>query len=199
MATEVQICAAVEGLVDEAVVRRLLEHVGAAPGPVYGKQGKAALRQKIMGYNNAAQREPWVVLVDLDRDHDCAPPLRDAWLPHPAPRLCFRVAVHEVEAWLLADAERLAAFLGVARSRVSQDPESLVDPKVAMVNLARSSRRGDIRDDMVPRAQGEREVGPAYSSRLIEFVSQRWRPEQAARHSESLRRAIECLRRLAEM
>jgi hypothetical protein len=197
MANEVRVCAAVEGIVDEAVVRRLIEHVGAAPGPVYGKQGKAALRQKIAGYNNAARHQPWLVLVDLDRDHDCAPPLRDEWLAHPASRLCFRVAVRAVEAWLLADAERLAAFLGVAKSKIPQDPERLDDPKAAVVNLARSSRRGDIREEMVPTQQGGRDVGRAYSSRLIEFVSQRWRPEQAARSCESLRRAIECLRRVA--
>jgi len=65
-----------------------------------------------------------------------------------------------------------------------------------MVNLARASRRRDIREDLVPRPEGGRQVGPAYSSRLIEFVSGRWRPEIAARRAESLRRAIACLKRL---
>jgi len=127
MADGIVISAAVEGIVDEAVVRKLIAHADATLGDVYGKQGKFFLRQKIAGYNNAAQRAPWLVLVDLDSDEDCAPPLRSAWLPQPAPYLCFRVAVREVEAWLLADAERLAGFLSVALSRLPSDPARAAD------------------------------------------------------------------------
>src|SRR2546426_5497626 len=203
MAGGTVISAAVEGIVDEAVVRKLIAHADATPGDVYGKQGKSFLRQKIAGYNNAAQRMPWIILVDLDSDDDCAPPLRNAWLPQPAPYLCFRVAVREVEAWLLADAERLAGFLTVALSRLPPDPERLDDPKTTMVSLARASRRRDIREDMVPRPESSRQVGPAYASRLIEFVSSCWRPAVAAyRLPETPREARmipkDC-RRLAEV
>jgi len=196
MAGGTVISAAVEGIVDEAVVRKLIAHAEATPGDVYGKQGKSFLRQKIAGYNNAAQHAPWLVLVDLDSDEDCAPPLRSAWLHEPARYLCFRVAVREVEAWLLADAERIAAFLRVARSKLPSDPERLGDPKSTMVNLARASRRRDIREDMVPRPGSGRQVGPAYSSRLIEFASGDWRPDVAAGRADSLKRAMRCLKRL---
>lgn len=190
------VSAAVEGPVDEAVVRRLIAYAGASAGSVYGKQGKRYLRQKIAGYNNAAHRAPWVILVDLDREYDCAPPLRNAWLAQPAANLCFRVAVRAIEAWLMADAEDLTAFLGVARSRIPQHPEALEDPKATMVNLARDSRRRAIREDMVPREGSGRQVGPAYSSRLIEFVTSSWRPDVAARRADSLHRTIDCLKRL---
>jgi len=196
MSGSVIISAAVEGTVDEAVVRKIIIQAGGLPGTVYGKNGKPSLRQRINGYNNAARRAPWVVLVDLDREADCAPPLREAWLPEPAPDLCFRVAVREIEAWLMADAETLAKFLGVPRSRIPGRPEDSDQPKAAMVNLARRSRRRAVREDMVPREGSGRPVGPAYSSRLIEYVERRWRPDIAARHAESLRRAIDCLERL---
>jgi len=195
MATCPVISAAVEGIVDEAVVRKLIVVAGASPGPVYGRQGKPFLRQRIRGYNAAAQYQPWFVLVDLDSDYDCAPPLRASWLPEVAPHLCFRVAVREVEAWLLADAERLADFLS-ARKRPPANPEALGDPKSEMIALARSSRRRDIREDMVPRQESGRLVGPAYTSRLIEFASSVWRPNVAAQRAASLRRAIDCLKRL---
>ena len=195
MAGGTVISAAVEGVVDEAVVRKLIAHAGATPGDVYGRQGKSFLRQKIAAYNNAARHAPWVVLVDLDNE-DCAPPLRNAWLPQPAPHLCFRIAVREVEAWLLADSERLAQFLSVTRSKLPPDPERLADPKATMVNLARASRRRDIREDMVPRPGSGRQVGPAYSSRLIEFASADWRPDVAADRADSLLRATRCLKRL---
>ncbi|MDW8326371.1 MAG: hypothetical protein RMK99_07380 [Anaerolineales bacterium] len=194
----VTISAAVEGPTDEAVVTKLIAHVGALAGPVYGKNGKPHLRQHIGGYNNAARHSPWIVLVDLDHDADCAPPLRNEWLPQPAPLLCFRVVVRAVEAWLLADAEALSSFLGVARTRVPNQPEALEDPKAVMVNLARQSRRRDIRIDMAPREGSGRPVGPAYASRLIEFVSGYWRPDVAAANADSLTRTIRCLRRIAE-
>lgn len=192
-----RISAAVEGMVDESVVRKLIIHVGAVPGPVYGKQGKNFLQQKISGYNNAARNEPWVVLVDLDRDYDCAPPLRNAWLPEPTPCLCFRIAVREVESWLMADVEAIAAFLSIASGRITRAPENLDDPKAEIVNLARHSRRRAIHEDMVPRNGSGRVIGPAYTSRIIEYVQSRWRPEVAAERSDSLQRALECLRRLS--
>ena len=197
MPQPVVISAAVEGLVDEAVAKKLIAHVGAEPGPVYGKQGKHHLQIKIDAYNNAARHAPWIVLVDLDRDADCAPPLRLEWLPDPAPKLCFRIAVRAVEAWFMADRETLAEFLRVASHRIPTTPEALDDPKGEMVNLARHSRNRGIRKDMVPREESGRRVGPAYTSRLMEYVDGRWRPEAAAKHAGSLRRAIECVRRLA--
>lgn len=77
----VEISGAVEGIVDEAVLRRLVQHVGAQAGPVHGKNGKTHLRQRLNGYNQAARFSPWVVLVDLDHDADCAPPFQVTWLP----------------------------------------------------------------------------------------------------------------------
>lgn len=148
------------------------------------------------GYNNAATHTPWFVLVDLNADADCAPPLRQDWLAAPAPRLCFRVAVRQVEAWLMADAETLAACLRVALSRIPAAPEALASSKVAMVNLARRSRKRDVQKDMVPREGSGRPTGPAYTSRLIEYAERHWRPQIAARRSDSLRRAIACLEHL---
>ena len=197
----VVVTGAVEGDVDEAVLRRLVEHVGAMPGPVHGKNGKTYLQQRLGGYNQAAQLSPWVVLVDLDHDADCAPPFRASWLPNPAPYMCFRVAVRMVEAWLLADRERLSRFLSVHASQVPLNPEAVDDPKQSMVDLARQSRRREIREDMVPRPGSGRTVGPAYTSRLIEFVLEGtfgWRPEVAAKLSDSLDRCLDCLRRLVK-
>lgn len=196
MSAVVHVSAAVEGRLDEAVVGRLIRHVGGRPGTVYGKKGKAFLRDRIRGYNNAAQHAPWLVLVDLDMDGDCAVPLRTTWLPRVASRMCFRVAVRAVEAWLLADARSLATFVGVARNEVPVDPEGLPNPKQAMVNLARRSRRSAIQQDMVPRQGSGRDVGPAYTSRLVEYAQYRWQPDIAALRADSLRRAVECVRRL---
>lgn len=190
------IAAAVEGDIDEAVVEILIEQAGGQVGTVYGKVGKAHLRQKIQGYNNAARFSLWMVLVDLDHEEDCAPRLRERWLSDSAPNLCFRVAVREVEAWLLADADTLASYLSVARSRMPSNPEQLRDPKGTIVDLARRSRRREIREGLVPRIESRRDVGPTYTSQLVEYVKSDWRPDHAARRSGSLHQAIRCLRRI---
>lgn len=181
---------AVEGTLDEAVAARLVDHVGGLVGPIYGKSGKAAIRNSIRGYNHAAQFGPWFVLVDLDEDFPCAPHLVADWLPRPADGMRFRVAVHEVEAWLLADKARLAAFLRVSEARLPIDPDALPRPKEALVDIARHSRNRAIKDDVVPRPKSGRTVGPAYSSRMIEFVRDGWRPEVAAIQSASLASSI---------
>ena len=198
MSVPVSISAAVEGAVDEAVVRRLVAHAGGQSGAIYGKNGKPALRSKIDGYNNAARYAAWVVLVDLDNDAACAPRMRDLWVPDPAPYLCFRIAVREIEAWLMADAQTLARYLSVRQRGISRDPEKLPRPKDTMVNLARTSRSRSIYKDMTPREGSGRRVGPAYSSRMTEYVERYWRPDVAAERADSLRRAIHCLRRLVQ-
>lgn len=193
------ISGAVEGIVDEAVFRRIVRTARGEPGPVYGKTGKRQLLDRLHGYNNAARFSPWLVLVDLDHDADCTPPFKTAALPAPATQMCFRVAVREIEAWLLADHERIAEFLDVNARWLPLDPETEADPKQVIVNLARRSRSRDIHRDLVPRVGSGRSEGPAYSSRLIEFVSDKtygWRPTVAARSSDSLARCLRSLRRL---
>jgi len=198
MCAQPVISAAVEGNVDEAVFFRLMRHVGAVAGSVYGKRGKAFLRNSVGGYNHAARHFPWFVLVDLNHEEDCGPLLRRAWLPDVGCLMCFRVAVREVEAWLLADREQMAGFLRVARSRVPTRPENLEDPKSALIALARRSRSRAIREDLVPTPGGGRRVGPAYNSQLSQFVAGFWRPEIAADHAESLSRTLDGLTALLD-
>jgi hypothetical protein len=190
----------VEGLVDRAILHRLMSHAGVSPATIYVANGKPQIRQRLGGYNNAAQFAPWLVLVDLNAEAECAPELCNTWLPQPAPLMRFRVAVRKAEAWLLADRERLSRFLGVSADLVSRSPEAVADPKRELVDLAVRSRRRAIREDMVPRQGSGRAVGPAYSSRLIEFVSDAkagWRPEVAAGSADSLRRCLDSLRMFA--
>jgi hypothetical protein len=194
------ISAAVEGLVDEAVAKRLIIEAGGNPGPVFGKNGKSHLKQRIKGYNQAAKITPWLVLLDLNHEFDCSPPLRSAWLPRPSPNMCFRIAVREVEAWLLADRQRFASFFQIPLSTVPTDPESIDNPKELVVNLAGRSRSRAVKDDMVPRVGSGRSIGPGYPSRLIEFAiddRKGWRPQHAACSSDSLKRCLNRLRELA--
>lgn len=186
----------VEGSVDETILGRLLDQTGKKLVTAYVQGGKGRLLQKLNGYNSAAQVSPWVVLVDLDRDYECPPPALAQWLPAPARKMCFRIAVRSAEAWLMADRARFAKFLGVPQSSVAVYPEQLDDPKGAVVELARASSKASIREGMVPPEGSGRRVGPLYPSLLIDFARSKWDPEEAAGRSDSLDR---CLRRLVEL
>jgi len=194
---DVPICVAVEGMTDAAVVERLFTHFQLPLGDVHQAGGKQKLREKISGYNHAAAFYPWFVLVDLNQEAPCAPGLREQWLPHPNQYMYFRVAVRAVEAWLLADRESLARFLSVPLEKVPTSPDSLENPKATMIQLARQSSRREIQKDMVPTPSGGRKEGPAYASRMIEFVTYYWDIEKAKDHSPSLQRCCDSLKRLS--
>jgi hypothetical protein len=186
---------AVEGPVDEVVLRRVITEVGREIETVYVATGKMNLLRRLAGFNSAARFAPWVVLIDLNAT-ECPAALKREHLPAPSPLMIFRVAVRAIESWLLADQVRLARFLAVSASRIPQSPDSENDPKQVLVNIARHSRRRAIREDMVPTPGAGRRVGPAYEARLIEFVLEKgggWRPGAAAESSESLQRCLAAL------
>jgi hypothetical protein len=191
----------VEGFVDETIMHRLMAEMQLPLGTTYGKYGKANLLENLPRYNQAARHHPWVVVVDLDQDAECAPDYVTDILPHPAPQMCLRVAVRAVEAWLLADAERMAAFLDVPRNRMPTRPDEEDNPKATLVGLARRSRSRAIREDMAPREGSGAQVGPGYVGRVVEFVTahtvHRWRPVAAAERSDSLRRCLDTLEQLS--
>ena len=186
----------VEGLLDEAIARRIVEHAGLLPGLLYGKRGKGHVLQRLRAYNSAARFSPWLTVVDLDNDAECAPDFVAQALPAASAWMRLRVAVRAIESWVMADAERLAAFLAIRASWIPNNPDTVTDPKTTLVALARRSRRPAIRQDMVPREGSGAREGPAYTSRLIEFVvgsNAPWRVDVATEHSDSLRRCITAL------
>lgn len=183
----------VEGDSDVAVARRLLELVGLEIGPVYGLHGKNLLDRRLHAYNQAARHGKWLVLRDLNGDASCAPELAGRLLPRPSQGMSFRIAVRALQAWLLADRTHMARFLSVPIHRIPADPDRLINPKLELVNIARRSRRRAIREDLVPAPGTSARVGPGYTSRVIEFATDLWRPLAAANLSGSLARSITSL------
>jgi hypothetical protein len=186
---------AIEDELSGAVLRRLLRHANRDyhVGNAYGRGGNGYLRKTIAGWNSAARGRPFIVLTDLD-NFDCAPTLIKDWLGVPRHNnLLFRVAVREVEAWLLADITNLPRFLNISPSRMPGNPEQLADPKKALVDLARTSRSATIRNRLVPKSASTAKQGPDYNSCLSEFVSDNWNVDQACENSASLQRTVERL------
>jgi len=112
--------------------------------------------------------------------------------------MVFRLAVREVEAWLLADAHALSRFLRIPEGRVPADPDAEKDPTLTLVNLARQSTSPRIRQAIVP-ARGDRvQVGKLYEATIIEFAENHWSLERASQRSRSLARARTALEALAK-
>lgn len=180
---------AVEGPSDVPIAEAILSACGHQLGAVYGLAGKGALDKRLPAWRRAARHSRWLVLRDLDRA-PCAPTLSRSLGGGPGDIL--RIAVRSGEAWLLADRERAAAWLGVAVSKIPSDVESLEDPKLTLLNLARRSKRKDVRLDLVPRDRAM--FGPGHVDQVVQYCRLGWRPSTAARSAPSLRRCLDFLR-----
>lgn len=185
----------VESPLDESVLRRMAGlNAQITVGVCRRAGGRSVLEKNIEPVNNASAYAPYVCLLDLDHDA-CAPGLIKRLLPQGSHHnLCLRVAVREVEAWLLADRANFAAFLGVAINRIDPYPDRNPDPKALVVDLARRSRFKRIRQDIVPLPQDRTaKVGKAYNDALIRFVAEKWDIGVARQNSPSLERACRAL------
>lgn len=187
----------VEGRLDGAVGRQIVEYVGGEVHAVYGNRGFGYIKRKLPAFNQAATGMPILALVDLmDTEEDCVVAARDKWLPSPHPQMVFRLVVREIESWLMADRAMIAQFLSVSRRKIPRHPEEVLDPKQTLINLARASRNGTIRRLLVPSAGSTATEGPAYTDEMIRFVQSAWNVENAARQAESLNRCISAVERL---
>ena len=161
-------------------------------GNLYNGGGFGYIKKNINGFNEASIATPFFVLTDLDNGI-CPLSLIDEWLKHPKkPNLIFRVAVREVEAWILADIEGFSHFLGISQTHFPADPESIADPKALLIQLAGRSRKRDVREDIIP-INANAKIGPNYNGRLMEFVLGEWNINRAKDRSDSLSRAFNCI------
>ncbi len=196
--TAVQASVVVEGLLDEEVLRRILAEIrrDIEIQTVYGRAGRDHIRLNIRRYFDASRYSvPCIVVVDLDKD-ECAAALIESWLGgNHHDQFALRIAVHEVESWIMASRERFSSFARVSAARVPDDPDLIPDAKRTLINIVSRSRSRNLREDICPRQGSTAQVGPDYNGRLAEFVRGNWDLEEACSHSDSLRRAVAALRR----
>ena len=155
--------------------------------------GFSELRRDIEKYVNIARHQMPVLLVtDLDMAA-CPVDLVDSWfrdIGPPPPDFLFRVAVREVESWVLADHSNLAQFLGISEDIVTTTPDALPDPKREVLRLVGRSRQGRLKREMLPAAGALAAKGPGYNEHLCRFVRSTWNSGLARQRSPSLERAI---------
>lgn len=186
-----------EGLLEVTAGERLLDALGIDRSTTrfIPKGGWEAFWRDVPRYNAAARHSgPVLGLADLE-DEPCPSGLMAKYLVHGRERaFVLRIAERMLESWLLADREALASFLHVPIKRIPEDPEGESNPKLALVNAARFSRRRTVMEDIVPEDGAAGIVGRGYASRVGNFVRNVWQPLNAQARSQSLRRAIAAIR-----
>jgi len=173
------------------VLRKLVTASGRfAISSEINTRGNDQLRKSIKKFKYASHVLPHIVLTDLDR-YPCPPALIKDWGAGKLPtRLMLRIAVREVEAWLLADRYGIADFLQVSLNKIPLAPELEPDPKRTLLNLARKSRSRRLTQELLPEQGSVACIGPLYNARLSEFVNTTWNLEQACDAAPSLARAV---------
>jgi len=162
-------------------------------GRMYCAHGFGYIKRSINGFNNAAKGMPWLVLTDLDRC-ECPPILIKNWLREEKHHnLLFRVAVRQVESWVLGCRAPFAKFLGVREDFIPSNVDEIADAKHFLIDLAKKSPRRRLRLDIVPEEGSTAKVGPDYNGRLVHFVENLWDPNIAKDCSPSLLRTMEIL------
>jgi hypothetical protein len=160
-------------------------------------KGKGKIKKQINAYNNAAQYGYYFVIADLDNDYKCAPLMIKEWLQiQCSNQLLFRVAIHEIESWLIADRKNIAAFFSVSHDLIPLEPDKEMDPKHIVISLAKRSRKKEIRKAIVPIDEFV-SIGPGYNVQLKKFIQKYWDIDSARKNSPSLDRAIKLLQKIA--
>lgn len=188
---------ATEDALSEAIGQRLLLElpVVVTLNLLLRKNGFGYLRSGMPKWRELAKRQAVLIITDLDR-LSCPQKLVEGWLgSQPAPKnLLLRVAVREVESWVLADHEALRKLLG-SKGKLPAAPDTLPDPKSHLLALAHSASRS-VREDLVQQNGSVASQGIGYNNRLTAWVHSEWCPERASQRSPSLQRARMRLREL---
>jgi hypothetical protein len=197
---------AVEDDLSDAVARKLLHHVRrgfevkaryplpALPHLRPEPSGHGYLRANLRAFNGAAAQTPHLLLTDLDIAA-CAPELIQQWQGTSLhPNFLLRIAVREVEAWLVADAANMADFLGVAPNHIPANAETVANPKEEIVRLAGLSTDAEIQQSLVPRPGSTAKTGRLFNRSLVGYVRDLWDIDAAAANADSLARALRALR-----
>lgn len=190
----------IEDELSRAVAERLIRQF-CPPGTSIVELGKAYggfgyIKSNLRKFHTLAQRSPVLIITDLDREQ-CAPSLRSKWMSasgisEPLPdKMLFCIAQTEIESWLLADTVGLAAFLSVSPAKLAHNIEtSILDAKEYLVELVKGSTDATIRRDLTPSVKSTSATGLSYNYRLCQFAASDWDPDEAAKNSASLCRAI---------
>jgi len=182
---------AVEDKLSEVVSATILASLGIEVRVTLGFKGKSYLQSKALSLNKTAQRFPVLMLADQDSAAECPPTLIQSWTRgRQNPHFLLRVAVMEIESWIMADRKGIADFLSIPLDRIPGNPDLIVRPKEFLVSLARKSKKKNLQAQIVPHPGSTNSFGPEYNLSLGKFVLSNWNIARAISTSPSLKRTM---------
>ncbi len=191
----------VEDEPSQHVVRKILKHINASTknhlifpqGFPSIKHGNGELKKVALRcIPSVSSNLCFLIVTDLDTGNTPQDLGKD-WFDIPClsalpPSFIFRVAVREVESWLIADRVNFASFLNISEKNFPLTPDQLPDPKEFLFTIIRRKCRKKIHKDMLP-SSGQH-IGIEYNPQLTDFIDNHWNIDHAAAHSPSLSRAV---------
>lgn len=162
------------------------------------KGGKGKIKTKLAEYNRSAKKLSFCLVIDLD-DNECAPSLIDQWFKFAKnERLFFRVAVKEIEAWVLADYKNFSKFLNVSPDVIKKkipnlEADNILDPKETLLQITNAKSKIARKENIVFVSEGKFYQGSAYNSEMSNFIHSFWNVKFAAQNSNSLQKAIKAI------
>ena len=156
----------------------------------FAARGFGNIKSGFPRFRNASNAVPHIVLTDLDQ-YPCASALLRDWNALPLHRrVFFRIAVREIESWLLADSVGIASMLSIDRKKIPTAPDDVANPKQTLVNLSRRSKSRRFSAEFAPATSSSAQIGPMYNDYLCRFIRANWNVENARARSPSLQRCI---------
>ncbi len=168
------------------------------------------LKSKISEFNKLSQKNPVVLLTDLDAEN-CAPKLKEKLLDGETKyeHFVINIAVDEGEAWLMADRVNFAAFMGVKEEDVPCFVPKKQNGRKALVEIDLNVKTSfylthklahQSNDDDVVAQIGSKDKsckGKEYNTKLVPFIREHWDISAAMKNSDSLTRMVKRINDLA--
>lgn len=153
-------------------------------------RGSGNLKRKIANFKNMALGGlPVLAITDLD-GKDCIIDFLEDWKATPPIKgFHLRVAVNEIESWILADRDGMARWLGLPISFIPSQPDSILQPKEELLRIVSRCKNRILRNELLPKPNSSALIGVGYNRILSEFINEVWDLEEAVESSPSLKMA----------
>ena len=182
-----------------AIMQKMLDNFNGcfSINQIVNAHGFVRIKKHINGYNEASVYTPYFIITDLDKN-ECAPSLIKSWFCKvPNKNMLFRVAVREIESWIIADRKNFAKFIGVSLDKIPLKPDEIKEPKEKLISLVKKSRNKVLCSDLAPK-DNSASIGPYYNATLRQFILDRWDLCSAMKNSPSLNKAFLALKKFTE-
>ncbi|MGL5139044.1 MAG: hypothetical protein ACRC7G_14905, partial [Beijerinckiaceae bacterium] len=148
--------------------------------------GKSEIDRLLPKYAKAATHGvPRLVIRDLDRDASCPGELVARLVPDKPNELCLRIAVREIESWLIADVEAFANLIPIRKSELPLNTDDIADPKRLILDAVRRRGGKSLQRQLLSRSGEQAFEGPEYASFMQRFATDCWDASKAIRDGRS--------------